>query len=396
MQTVKSTTWHIITSEYPPQPGGVSDYTQLVASGLAAAGDEVHVWCPPAEGEVTDADGVVVHRNFGCFSRSDLRRVDQMLDQFKGPRRLLVQWVPHGYDYRAMNLLFCGWLWRRAHRRRDRVELMVHEPFLELGKGSWKQSAVALVQRLMTIILLNAASRVWITIPAWEAYWRPYALGRKKPYSWLPVVSNIPVIDDSEAIKAVRSRYVAAEGSIIGHFGTYDRHNTNLLQAAVRPLIGNGNKEVLLLLGRGGELARDALIRNCPEIANRVRATGALDAADLSLHLRACDVMLQPYIDGVSSRRGSTMAALAHGVPVITTSGRLTEPLWAESEAVALVPVEDVTALVEATKRLLPNAAVRSSMSRAGRALYDERFDVKVIIALLREAAGPVEGAGKS
>ena len=395
MQTVKSTTWHIITSEYPPQPGGVSDYTQLVASGLAAAGDKVHVWCPSAEGEVTDADGVDVHRNFGCFSRSDLGRVDQMLDQFKGPRRLLVQWVPHGYGYRAMNLLFCWWLWRRAHRRRDRVELMVHEPFLEFGKGSWKQSAVALVQRLMTIILLNAASRVWITIPAWEAYWRPYALGRKKTFSWLPVVSNIPVIDDSEAIKAVRSRYVAAEGSIIGHFGTYDRHNTNLLHAAVRPLIGNGNKEVLLLLGRGGELARDALIRNYPEIANRVRATGALDAADLSLHLRACDVMLQPYIDGVSSRRGSTMAALAHGVPVITTSGRLTEPLWAESEAVALVPVEDVTALVEATKRLLPDAAVRSSMSRAGRALYDERFDVKVIIATLREAAAPVEGAGK-
>jgi glycosyltransferase involved in cell wall biosynthesis len=271
----------------------------------------------------------------------------------------------------------------------------VHEPFLEFAKGSWKQSIVALVQRLMTIILLSDASRVWITIPAWEAYWRPYALGRKKTFSWLPVVSNIPVIDDSEAIKAVRSRYVAAEGSIIGHFGTYDRHNTNLLQAAVGPLIGNGNKEVLLLLGRGGELARDAVIRNYPEVADRVRATGALDAADLSLHLCACDVMLQPYIDGVTSRRGSTMAALAHGVPVITTIGPLTEPLWAESKAVALVPVEDVKALVETTKRLLPDAAVRNNMSRAARTLYDERFDVKVIIAKLRGAAAPVEGAGK-
>ena len=31
-------TWHIITGEYPPVIGGVSDYCQLVAEGLAASG----------------------------------------------------------------------------------------------------------------------------------------------------------------------------------------------------------------------------------------------------------------------------------------------------------------------------------------------------------------------
>src|SRR5262249_40199976 len=48
---LKRTAWHLITGAYPPQPGGVSDYTHLVASGLAEAGDMVHVWCPPAAGE---------------------------------------------------------------------------------------------------------------------------------------------------------------------------------------------------------------------------------------------------------------------------------------------------------------------------------------------------------
>ena len=32
------TTWAILTGEYPPQPGGVSDYTLQVCRGLAAAG----------------------------------------------------------------------------------------------------------------------------------------------------------------------------------------------------------------------------------------------------------------------------------------------------------------------------------------------------------------------
>src|SRR5207248_6476969 len=27
--------WHVLTGEYPPQPGGVSDYTRQVARGLA-------------------------------------------------------------------------------------------------------------------------------------------------------------------------------------------------------------------------------------------------------------------------------------------------------------------------------------------------------------------------
>src|SRR5256714_13899599 len=40
--------WHLITCEYPPRTGGVSDYTRLVAEGLSEAGDEVHVWCPPS------------------------------------------------------------------------------------------------------------------------------------------------------------------------------------------------------------------------------------------------------------------------------------------------------------------------------------------------------------
>ncbi len=376
-------TWHIITPEYPPQPGGVGDYTRLVAGALAAAGDQVHVWCPPAQGETRKVDGVVAHRDLGEFSRSDLRRVDQMLDQFAGPRRLLVQWVPHGFGQRAMNLSFCWWLWRRS-RRGDRVELMVHEPFLEFKRPSWRQNAVALVHRLMTIILLRAASRVWISIPAWEEYWRPYALGRKLRFNWLPVVSNIPVVNDPEAIRAVRSQYVSTEGSIVGHFGAYDRDNIELLFASVSPLVDNGSKHVLLLLGKGGERVRDKFIDLHPEMKERVHATGALDAVDLSLHLGACDVMLQPYADGVSSRRGGTMAALAHGLPVITTSGRLTEPLWAESGAVAIVPVDDVVGVAAATSRLLPDVHARSIMGRSAKALYAERFDVQVIIRALR------------
>lgn len=390
---MNSNGWHLITSEYPPQVGGVSDYTQMVAGGLAAAGDEVHVWCPPANGgaarvgagEMDDAAGVFVHRELGDFSPADLRRAGSLLDQFSAPRRLLVQWVPHGYGYQSMNLPFCWWLWRRAARRLDAVEVMVHEPYLAFGEGNWKQSGAAVVHRLMMMVLLRAARRVWMSIPAWEESLRPYALGRALPFQWLPVTSNIAVVEDPAGVSATRSRYAPAGNQLVGHFGTYDRNITELLLKAVPALLRGRERQAVLLMGRGSESARDELLRRQPELTQRVHATGTLAAADLSLHLSACDVLLQPYIDGVSSRRGSAMASLSHGIPLVTTSGRLTESLWAKSEAVALAPAADVGALVETAQRVLSNEACRRRMSVAARTLYEERFTVQRTITALRE-----------
>src|SRR4051812_4206756 len=121
-------TLHILTPEYPPITGGVADYTRLIAHKLAEAGEVVHVWCP-ANGRPEPSRLVDVHADCGTFGRADLARLGALLDRFESPRRLLVQWVPHGYGFRAMNIGFCKWLWNRS-RRGDRVELMVHEPYL--------------------------------------------------------------------------------------------------------------------------------------------------------------------------------------------------------------------------------------------------------------------------
>src|SRR5579883_195141 len=60
--------WHLITCEYPPQIGGVSDYTFLMARELARAGEEVHVWCGAASGDYPESPGVSVHRELRRFS----------------------------------------------------------------------------------------------------------------------------------------------------------------------------------------------------------------------------------------------------------------------------------------------------------------------------------------
>ena len=377
--------WHLITSEYPPQIGGVSDYTYMVASGLAAAGDSVQVWCMPSAGDTPASAGVTVHREMGRFTPSDLRRAGRLLDQFPAPRRLLVQWVPHGYGHRSMNIWFCLWLWKRAKLDHDRVELMVHDPFLPFREGSWKQDAAAVVHRVMTIILLNAVKRVWTSIPAWESRLRPYALGREIKFGWLPIPGTIPVDDDASAASAIRARYAPGGRSLIAHFGPYIRQVMDPIVSLLPALLREHDASILLL-GRGSEVLRDELIRNNSDLTERVHATGSIASAALSRHLSACDVMIQPYPDGVSTRRTSTMAGLSHGLPIITTTGDLTESLWAESNAVALVPARDMAALMRVTGQLLRDERERKRLSAAARKLYQERFDIQRTIAALRES----------
>ena len=132
---------------------------------------------------------------------------------------------------------------------------------------------------------------------------------------------------------------------------------------------------------------RDELLRAHPRLSGRVHATGTLSAESLSRHLAACDLLLQPYPDGVSARRTSAMAGLAHGLAVVTTKGTLTESLWEETGAVALAPAGDDEALLVEVQSLLASAETRARLGAAGRGLYRERFDLAHTIAALRREA---------
>jgi glycosyltransferase involved in cell wall biosynthesis len=394
----KTVQWHLITPEYPPQRGGVSDYTCQLAAGLAGLGDEVHVWAPGSSEEPIEANTkpehelLTLHRECGHFAPADLRAVGDRLDRFPAPRHLLVQWVPHGYGYRSMNLAFCWWIYQRAVRHRDRVELMVHEPFLRFEWKSPRRNLAALVHRWMTILLLRATARVWMSIPGWERILRIYALGRAISFRWLPIFSNIPAASDASRTQTIRRQYADSGQLLIGHFGTFGAGVTNLLGPIVTALARDSNQRTILLMGDGSEEYRSALIRQEPKLETAIRATGKLSASEVSHHLAACDLLIQPYPDGVSSRRTSLMAGLENGKPIVTTSGWLTESLWLESDAVAIAPAGDTGAFLKEVRRLCDQRSERLRLGAAAGRLYRERFDISRTITSLREAQAAGEG----
>ena len=218
------------------------------------------MWGP--SGSVSEpGSAILVHPELGAFRPADLRRADSLLDAYPSPRRLVVQWVPHGYGRRAMNVSFCLWLWRRSIAG-DSIELVVHEPFVTFS-GGIRQWAVAAVQRAMTLIIMSAARRVWVTTRAWTPLLEPYLAGRGIAIQWLPVPSNLPPAD-AVTVDEVRRRYASGKDGLVGHFGTHGPLVTSLLDDAIVLAAEAHPSARFLLIGSGSEAFRSALVTTRP------------------------------------------------------------------------------------------------------------------------------------
>jgi glycosyltransferase involved in cell wall biosynthesis len=372
--------WHILTGEYPPQPGGVSDYTRQVAAGLAREGDEVHVWAAAHAGPGPGDGGVVVHRLPDHFGPRGLVSLDRGLCRFGPHDRLLVQYVPHMYGCKAMNLAFCTWLRLRARR----PWVMFHEVAFPVRRGqALRHNVLGRVTHAMATLVAGSAVRVFVSIPRWHEVLRRCCRLRR-PAHWLPVPSNVPTRADVGAVGRARADLLAGGGEVLlGHFGTFG-DVAPLLRALLPPLLRRDAGRRAALIGRGSTAFAANLVAHEPDLAGRVRARADLPAEDVAAHLAACDVLVQPYADGVSSRRGSVMAGLALGRPVVTTNGAATEPIWAAEGLVEAAPVGHVTALLEKVEGLLASPDLRARLAGRGRAGYDARFSCERTIEVLR------------
>jgi glycosyltransferase involved in cell wall biosynthesis len=375
--------WHIITGEYPPQPGGVSDYTGQLARTLAAAGDRVEVWAPAGAGDARPLPGVTVRRLPGNFGPRALSRLEDALRRRAEDARLLVQYVPHMYGWKAMNLAFCSWLLLRCPVR---PWVMFHEVAFPYARGQrLRHNLLGAVNHFMAGMVARAAERIFVSIPAWKTLLRRLAPGRR-PMRWLPIPSNLPTRADEDAVRAVRAE-LGAGRLVIGHFGTFGGAVEQALAATLPPLLRADAGRVGLLVGRGSVTFAERMTANHPDLAGCLHARGEAAGEVVAVNLKACDLLLQPYPDGVSARRSSLMAGLALGVPLLTTHGNLTESVWAEEELVALTPAGDTAALIAAAERLLADAAARDGLAARGAAGYARRFSIENTVRVLREAA---------
>jgi glycosyltransferase involved in cell wall biosynthesis len=292
---------------------------------------------------------------------------------------VVLQYSPFCYGRRG----FAPWLPAdlmrlRARRGRPRLAVMIHEPYVPID--SWRSTVMGLWQRLQLGSLRLAADAVFASIEPWARKFAAHLPHR--PAHHLPVGSNFP--DARGGREEERRRLGVSEETIVVACLGRD-HPTWLgghVVEAVNAIARDGRPVALLTLGADAPRL-DGL---GPGVA--LHAPGYLGAAELAAGLAAADLFLAPVSDGVSTRRGSVMAALQHGLPVVGTDGNLTDPILRREgrTALFLTGVGEREQFAASAVALAADAEARAAAGAAARALYEREFDWPVIAGRLLAA----------
>jgi glycosyltransferase involved in cell wall biosynthesis len=209
----------------------------------------------------------------------------------------------------------------------------------------------------------------------------PWLRSRLRP---IPIGSSIsPSGGISSGRARVRSELGVPEGVLLlAHFGfAYPGKGHETLIAASRRLREAGVAFHLLMIGgpwpENPEYYR-ALQAKCRAegVDQQVRWLGHCSPTRVSELLAASDICLLPYDDGISLRRSTLLAAIAHHLPIVSTHSPRPSRWFRGGDNVVLVPPTDPSALAAAVETLARSPAARACLSSA-------------VVSLAREFAWP-------
>jgi glycosyltransferase involved in cell wall biosynthesis len=379
--------FHILSPEYPPKIGGVSDYVGQLANGLALQGDRVDVWAPAPASPDFQGSRARVHALPHGFDRRGRAAITAGLRE-RPDAVALIQYVPlalGGADVVA-------WLLRLPAR----VWLMFHEVAYPFERGQpLKHRAMAALTHAYALSLARRAELILVSAPGCER-----ALGllglERKPLFWLPIPSNLPHEGPRRPRDiTLREFGLDPERLVVGHFSAFGGRVAELLERELGLLLDRDGGVQVLLSGRGSVEFRSRLVASRPAAAARVRSLGEVTLEAAADSVVAADVLLFPYPDGISSRRTSVMGALALGRPVVTSAGPNTEALWRNTGCVRLASLQPGE-LSRATHDLLDDGAERARLGARASEVYLARFSIAENVAKLRSLWTPSEGRAES
>lgn len=352
-----------ITGEYPPMQGGVGAYTAELGTALAALGAEVSVLTSTQAGAQRVERGVHV---LPVMTRWGPGMWQTVLDH---ARQVGATWLHVQYQTAAfgMNPAINGapWWWRRNGYV---VAWTFHDllvPYLFPKAGARLRTWITrLPARVCTLpIVTNEGDRLALA----EA-----GIAAQKS----PIGSNIAAhtFDPQTRRKLRAARGYRDADVVVGYFGFLNRSKGGLtLVRTLDALVGAGMAAHLFMIGErvgASDPTNYAYLQTVEQeidalgLRARVAWTGRLDDAQVSEALAVCDVLLMPYEDGVSLRRGTLMAGLAHGCAIVTTYPAAPLPELVEGEHLVYVPPGDPQAAAQAVTRIVhdPPTAQRLRM----------------------------------
>jgi glycosyltransferase involved in cell wall biosynthesis len=366
----------LITGEYPPDQGGVGDFTRELGRALAILDHEIHVIT--TQSQITNHEsqiaGLHVHcvvNDWGWRCWRDIIQLDDAL----GFDVLNIQYQAAAYRmHPAINLF----PWRLKQRGKPPVVATFHDlkvPYLFPKAGPLRQWVVhALARQSDGVIVTNRQDEVQLS----------NLRDRIPNLVRIPIGSNIaPQLPPGYDRDTWRAQWgIEPDDFLLGYFGFLNesKGGEELVQTLALLVEQGVPAHLLMIGGRVGSsdptnLAYaervDRLVVECG-LAERVHHTGFVPSEEVSASLAAVDVCVLPYRDGVAFWRGSLHACLAHGRAIVTTHPKMPLPEIQDGENMLLARPRDPKNLAEAVARLATDPALRTRLETGAAALAAE------------------------
>ncbi|GAC1314622.1 MAG: glycosyltransferase family 4 protein [Chloroflexota bacterium] len=338
-----------MSGEYPPDVGGVGDYTAHLRDALVDRG-----W--PSD--------VFTRREAGSWN---VRGLFKALRAAPSQGIVHIQFQAGAFDLLGDICLLPGLLrWRRPSVRTVTTFHDVRVPYLFPKAGPVRAWAVRFLARCSdAVIAADTRDLSWLASVSRD----PLRCHR------IPIGSNVSTAPPEDYDREVfrRDRFGASDTTLVlAYFGLLNASKglDVLLDAFAEILLREPDVRLLLIGGAVG--ASDPTDRQTAErvrarlagLHGRVVQTGWLPPAALSAYLLAADVALLPYSDGPSARRGSLLACAEHGLPIVST-----QPAAPDVADVVLAVAPNSIALARAVTRLWRDPWLRHSYRARSRAL---------------------------
>jgi len=283
-------------------------------------------------------------------------------------------WSRHGFTFGLLAVL---WILRR---RGVRSALVLHDPGPCAGQR-WIDG----LRRRVQVPVLRAAYRLSdrsiFTVDLENASW--LSANRAKAV-FIPVGANLPGTSPI-ALKAGAGSNRPKEVAVYCLTGgVHAQREAEAIAYAVLRAAGEAGPVRLVLLGRNAITGEAPLRAALAGSGVEVEVHGVLPAEAVEQRLSQADVLLFVR-GGISSRRGSAIAGIVCGLPVVAYSWRETGPPVTEA-GVVLVPSGDREALAGALTRVLADDAFRAHLRRRSLGARERYFSWEAIAAKYAEA----------
>lgn len=260
-------------------------------------------------------------------------------------------WSSRGFPMRFRNIL------KILRQRGARLGVVFHDA--EPYAGSRLIDRIRRAAQLRTMRgALRFADLAIFTIPLDRISWLREAPAQAV---FIPVGANLPLalaVTNNRPARAGEALRIAIYGITGGKSGQWESEE---IVKAVRAASAKIPRLQLFAFGRGADDCAMQLCEGLRGFPVEVSVEGVLPAERVARELALSDVLF--FVRGqISSRRGSAIAGIACGLPIIAIQGSETAPPITEAGVVLVAP-GDSAGLGEALTRVLADERYRASLA---------------------------------